>query len=268
MISLVDSLRVQRTRRALACAHSFEQPLRFAASALLHFDEQPRTWTLLNGSNVVLRSGTSDIDIFEEIYVRCIYDPPPPVRAALCREPVRLIADLGANVGIFALRMLGAFQEARVVSFEPDPDNLAVLRACRSGACQTARWDVHGVAAGTAKGEMDFLTGRRATSRRPMDDELGDPALGRVPVVDCLSVLAAADFVKIDIEGGEWPILADPRFCDLRARAIVLEYHPEHKPGMREAGDEARALLAGAGYRVADAGSESQGCGELWAWRA
>ena len=43
--------------------------------------------------------------------------------------------------------------------------------------------------------------------------------------------MAEADLVKIDIEGGEWPILTDPRFAQLPTPALVIEYHPAGCPG-------------------------------------
>ncbi len=33
--------------------------------------------------------------------------------------------------------------------------------------------------------------------------------------------------MKIDIEGAEWALLADPRFRELRAPVVGLEYHAQ-----------------------------------------
>ena len=68
-----------------------------------------------------------------------------------------------------------------------------------------------------------------------------------VEVVDVLPEVVAADFLKIDIEGGEWPILADRRFRDVRARALVMEYHRMGSPG-EDAAAEASRLLRDAGF--------------------
>ena len=42
-----------------------------------------------------------------------------------------------------------------------------------------------------------------------------------------------ADLLKIDIEGGEWPLLTDARFGELKVPAIVLEYHAYDSPAAR-----------------------------------
>jgi len=78
--------------------------------------------------------------------------------------------------------------------------------------------------------------------------------------------VCAADLVKVDIEGGEWDILLDPRFAQNPPRAIVLEYHPHLCPGddPRAAAQEA---LARAGLSMAPIWHRADGYGMLWAWR-
>jgi hypothetical protein len=87
-------------------------------------------------------------------------------------------------------------------------------------------------------------------------------------VRDAFPLIADADLVKIDIEGGEWPILADARFASMRARAVVLEYHIDGSPSGDPAGSAAAALTA-AGFVVGEpVPATAPGYGTLWAWRA
>jgi hypothetical protein len=82
---------------------------------------------------------------------------------------------------------------------------------------------------------------------------------------DVFPYLRDADLVKFDIEGGEWELIADPRFSELDAKAVVFEYHPEYGP--RERAEELLlAALHAAGYRT---GAPRPGwdAGMLWAWR-
>jgi FkbM family methyltransferase len=253
----------------------FEAGWRFAACEIRRFDGRPRRWTLREGGAVVLRSGTSDIDIFVEVFGRGIYDPPPPVREALMRAPVRLVADVGAHVGLFALRALAAYPASRVVSLEPDPWNASVLLACRAASADAHRWSVRPAAAGTDKGRMPFLAVAGALSRQPVTAEATREPARRVDGVvaidveteDALPLICEADLVKIDIEGGEWPLLGDPRLARSRARAIALEYHPEHCPSA-DPSAKARELLEFAGYTVMAAGTNGSDVGQLWAWRS
>ena len=62
------------------------------------------------------------------------------------------------------------------------------------------RWRLVEAFAGAAAGTTSFAAGQHAVSRAGEGIE--------VPVVDVLPELTAADLVKIDVEGAEWPILA------------------------------------------------------------
>ena len=88
----------------------------------------------------------------------------------------------------------------------------------------------------------------------------------RVPIRDVLGEIRDADLVKIDIEGGEWEILQDPRFRAAPPRVLVLEYHPHLGPAgdPRQAAEEA---LRQAGLRIADIWHRDDGYGMVWAWR-
>jgi hypothetical protein len=81
------------------------------------------------------------------------------------------------------------------------------------------------------------------------------------PAVDVFPMLKDADLVKIDIEGAEWAILTDPRFRELSAAALFLEYHPPHTR------EDIVSTLEQAGWRVLPFEERSPGLGELWAVR-
>lgn len=49
-----------------------------------------------------------------------------------------------------------------------------------------------------------------------------------VAAADVLPYLADTDLVKMDIEGGEWEILADPRLGARLHQALVLGHHGRH----------------------------------------
>ena len=96
----------------------------------------------------------------------------------------------------------------------------------------------------------------------------GSPdATTRVPVVDVFDYLREVDVVKMDIEGGEWRILLDPRWQDVPARAVLMEYHPDGCPG-EDARALARQRLSTAGFTVEDVMRDSHGHGMLRAVRS
>jgi hypothetical protein len=70
----------------------------------------------------------------------------------------------------------------------------------------------------------------------------------------------------MDIDGGEYAILSDPRFAALRPRAIVMEWHStdEHRDGRAWCLDSLRQL----GYAAEDYFDLSDKTGMIYASRA
>jgi FkbM family methyltransferase len=216
-----------------------------------------------SGLRVALRHGTGDVVTAGEIWRNRDYEPVAEVAAAL-GAPARVL-DLGGNVGLFALQALGRWPAAHVTSYEPDPVNAAVARRSLAANDLHPRWTVVEAAAGAAAGTASFAGGQDALSHL-VDD--GDPrATQTVEVRDVLPEVAGADLVKLDVEGGEWALLADPRFAAAPPRVLVLEYHPDGCPGP-DPHAAVRAALDAAGLRVADIWRRDDGHGMLWAWRA
>lgn len=212
--------------------------------------------------DVLVRHGTADIATLDEVFYSREYDFPDPVRRALDKSERSLsIVDLGANIGLFDLWVLRHFPDARVTAVEPDPSNLEVLRQCVALNDRTGRWTVIEAAASNRRGTVSFAAGGASLSR--IEPEGGNLT---VETVDIFPYLKRADLIKIDIEGGEWAILTDPRFQELAPTGVVLEYHPHLAPD----GDPAAlasSLVAGAGLHVQPASQFGQGHGMLWAWR-
>jgi FkbM family methyltransferase len=213
---------------------------------------------------VPVRHGTSDAATLDEVFLARDYAIPDQVRAVLAsvQQPLRVL-DLGANAGYFGAFVLGEFPEARIVAFEPDPDNADTLRRAILANDRADRWELVEACAGTLDGRMRFLPGQYSLSREAREGERGAIEL---PAADVLPHLGRADLAKVDIEGAEWPIIADPRLAGCDIGAIVLEYHPDRCPGP-DAEATARHLLEAAGFCVGAARPRATGHGVLWAWK-
>jgi FkbM family methyltransferase len=217
-----------------------------------------------SGVAVALRHHGGDVMALDVLFAQQEYEMPPSVERTLRTdtEPLRAV-DLGANIGLFGAWLLGRFPTAQIVAFEADPSNAAVHRLTIEANRLSERWRLMEAFAGTRAGLTHFIPGLFGVSHAA-DGKGGI----EVPVVDVLPDLLAADLVKIDIEGAEWPIVTDPRFRELRARVVALEYHARDCPA-----DNPRALaeqaLRGAGLEVGHAGPKpAAGAGVLWGWRA
>lgn len=186
-----------------------------------------------DGVPVTFRSGTSDAGLIYNILLKrgrkSEYALPP--EAKLAPGDVKVVLDIGANIGIAALYFAATFPSATVHSFEPVPANCEVLRA---NARAQPRIQPHCFALGAEDGELElFDSDDQANLGGFSSHGLGVNAARsqKVPVRHAGRALAElgvtrADVIKIDTEGAEWEILTalDPAL--LRGvRVIMGELH-------------------------------------------
>jgi FkbM family methyltransferase len=167
--------------------------------------------------------------------------------------PDDVVIDVGANIGAFAVSAARAAANGRLIAFEPEPENFALL--CENlllnerenvTPVRAAVSDVAGIVtlnlnANSGVGHSLHRThGGRGVSV---------PAMTLADVFDAYA-LETCNFLKLDCEGAEYDILYNmPRHLFPRVRRVALEYHadPDVK---RDRGDELVAFLRGVGFRV------------------
>ncbi len=236
----------------------------------------------LKGSSakVFLRHRTRDVNILNEIFGgtggRDSYEPPEPVARLLDARPAPAIFDLGGNIGLFAIYALGRWPGSTVESFEPDPTNLTVLGQAVEGNDFGERWSVSAVAVSNEDAELQFVAGLSADSHLADEaggdggDAFGGAAAGgrmiTVRTIDWLATEPRGDLLKMDIEGGEWAILTDPRLARLEVDVLVLEWHARGCP-FPDPREAVMRLLRTAGYERLEEVSDDHESGVLWAWR-
>ena len=177
---------------------------------------------LRNGQRLFFRPASDHVAL-GGVFVADVY--------AACRKQraVRVVWDVGGNIGCFALWAGQCFPDAEIASFEPSPETFAILRRNREGN-PGMNWQVYpyGLAAanevceGRTPGGMHGQTSRYAPSgqtvRLPLRhvaevwNELGAPRI---------------DVMKIDCEGGEYDIVeAMPDGMLDRVGFMIMETHP------------------------------------------
>jgi FkbM family methyltransferase len=236
-----------------------------------------RTYRLReNGLQVRLRHHSGDVVTLGEVFHDDHYQPTPQVEQAL--GSVRQVLDLGANIGLFGAFAAGRWPLAEIHGFEPDPANAALHEQTVVLNGLQDRWRLTLAAAGASAGRVEFASGGVAlshlvapddepeTAPRPTGEDEGAHLLIEVELRDVLPMIAEADLLKMDIEGGEWAILMDPRFRASPPRAVVLEYHPRFCPSQDPA-MAVDAALEAAGLTVQPIWRRADGHGMLWAWR-
>lgn len=161
---------------------------------------------------------------------------------------------------MFSAWVVSHWPDARITAFEPDPANVELYRRWMDAA--SADVDLVEAAATSAAGRANFQSDLGGGSFITADDS----GSTTVECVDSFDYLPEADFVKIDIEGGEWAILADPRLADLSNVVFVIEYH-RHMAPFWPPYDAAVECFTKAGFETGFNKPNYWGHGILWAWK-
>jgi FkbM family methyltransferase len=163
-------------------------------------------------------------------------------------RPGDVVADVGANAGVYALflaRCVGP--SGRVVAFEPERHNLALLRR-QLDRNALAQVEVVEAAVGDRPGTARFLAHRDAVGRFAHEGEaVADVVEVPVTTFDARFPGDAPVFVKVDVEGFEVDVLRGAEA--LLARGGPLAWQLEISDGGAGRGPDVLAgLLTGAGY--------------------
>src|SRR5689334_53899 len=186
---------------------------------------RPVTLSLKHGGRFQLRpsrlggQGNNDYGVAYEVFVDRFYDDVPLDPASVLR-----VVDLGGNVGLSCIFWLTKYPYCWVDVFEPHPGHVAQMKLNLDLNGWRDRVTIYEAAAGTSPGTLHLSD--RGSGSSVMFSWQDDPGI-EVPVVDVFEAIGSQpiDILKIDIEGGEYSLLADPRFAQLDVRYLVLEWH-------------------------------------------
>lgn len=156
--------------------------------------------------NIWLRKNSSDLDVFEQIFLHKEYEP-LVLMAKDNHIQVKQIIDAGANIGLASLYFLNAFPSAKIVAIEPDIDNYNMLLQNtqedkhRITCLQKAIWNTNQ----PLELHSDFRDGR-AWSKSVRKSEIQKKStIQGISITELLNdqSLTAVDIFKMDIEGAE-----------------------------------------------------------------
>jgi FkbM family methyltransferase len=180
--------------------------------------------------------------IYKEIFVDRCYDLTFPQSA-----PV--VVDIGANSGLFALRIKQLYPSARISCYEPFPPNFEQLRntiSVNKLESVTPLQKAVGARPGRAK---LFIHKRNMGGHSFYDTEALNTDYVDVEVIDLPSILGElqqeVDLLKLDCEGAEFDILMNLDAADARKiRQIIVETTSDLYDV-----DELNARMTSLGYR-------------------
>ena len=197
-----------------------------------HFSRRPRLFypdTPSGRASWALRLPSTDVYVHNQIFVQRQYQ-------FNVQAPPRIIVDAGANIGLFSIYMAQAFPEARIIALEPEAGNFARLKANVAAFPQIT--PVHAALwhEATEVTVHDSGIGNWGFSTASVSDHESSTECGRIDAktVDSLMAelnLKKIDILKIDIEGAEKEVFADPtRWID-HVDSLVVELHEQWRPG-------------------------------------
>ena len=206
------------------------------------------TYRLRNGLKLEMRAGTWDGKILHEIFVAKCHNP-----KGFEISETDTVVDIGAQIGLFSCFAALQARKGKVYSFEPSPENFAML--AHNVKLNNLRNVMAYHKAVTQKGGKislfitDSHTGghsiyKSAASTRKVSVE----AITLAKIIE-ENNLRKIDFLKMDCEGAEYEILFNlPRAYFERIGRIAMEYH-----NLDESRNVAKLadFLGKQGYRVA-----------------
>ncbi len=167
------------------------------------------------GQPIALRPRTVDVRVAANTVVGRHHVPPDGLRP-------RRILDVGANIGLTIAHYATSFPDAVIVGVELDAENAALARrntASFGARCQVitaAVWSEDGsVAYDTAEAEWGYRIGAGDGDARAMTLDTVLRTVGWDSV----------DFLKLDIEGAEQVVFAQPAAWPARTACLQVETH-------------------------------------------
>jgi FkbM family methyltransferase len=182
-----------------------------------------------------------ELHAFREVFVRRVYERLPD----FAPRADRVVLDVGANIGLFALSHARA--GARVYAVEPHPAAFARLE--RNIAANGLRGRITAIpcALGAHEGRARLIGGRATPLTRVAPDQGGTVRLRTLDALVAELGLTGIDLLKLDVEGAEVAVLRGARRVLPTVGRMVLEVHA---PALL---DEVRELAAAAGLRQVEA---------------
>ncbi len=175
---------------------------------------------------VHINDGPNYYTLYKDIFVKRIYH-------FQAERPSPFILDCGSNIGMSILYFKHIYPQSRVIGFEPDPAIFPYLQ--ENIACNHL---------GNVRLIQSAVTGREGQLAFYSDGKYGSCLAEhglriapegwteyKVPCVRLRDYLTEpVDFLKMNIEGAEWDVLADSEDRLRQVREMVIEYH--HQPGL------------------------------------
>lgn len=184
-------------------------------------------------TKIILRAATSDIKVFEQIFIDKDYEIKLPI------DP-KYIIDAGANIGLATIVFANAYPNAHILSVEPEESNYTLLKK------NTAKYlNVHPLKAGIW-GKPAFLRIENPKADQwsfQLEETTKSGEINAITIENAMQILSTKriDLLKLDIEGAEIEVFSSNVSWLENVDVIIIELHDRLRAGCRETVQEAIA---------------------------
>ncbi|UAJ72561.1 FkbM family methyltransferase [Synechocystis sp. PCC 7339] len=179
---------------------------------------------------IYLRIPSSDVPTYKQIFVDNEYN-------CTTNRPPKTIIDAGANIGLASVYFANKYPTAKIFAIEPESKNFKLLLKNISDyenivPIQAALWneneEINLVDSGL--GNWGYMTDADA-----VDKDICHQVQG-VTIDEIMNQydLEEIDILKVDIEGAEKEVFADPSLWIDKINSFIIELHDFMKPGCGE----------------------------------
>ncbi len=184
----------------------------------------------LTGNDVYVRPGTTDQDVFDEIFHEREYD--------LDLGDPQVIVDAGAHIGLSSIYFASKYPKATIIAIEPEPSNFEMLLK------NVQKYqNITPIRAGLwSKTCHLFIRNNQAdTWSFQVEESSTDTGIPAVSVSDVMAEhhLNRIDVLKVDIEGSEVEVMNGSANWVDSVRVLIIELHDRFRPGCTQALEDA-----------------------------
>jgi FkbM family methyltransferase len=195
----------------------------------------PQTTIHANGFQFRVRRLTCDVNFVHNVVAQREYFAPE-----ITVGPKDTIVDIGGNIGTFAVLAASMVPHGRVITVEPDPENLTLLK--QNLALNHTAAFVYPYAVASVAGKIPFSEANEGGYHTILAERFEGATVRYVQAKTLAEVFVAANvdrcqLLKLDCEGAEYDILAGlPEHVAARIDQIAMEYHriPDAERRLRE----------------------------------
>ncbi|MEA3329321.1 MAG: FkbM family methyltransferase [Nanoarchaeota archaeon] len=176
-------------------------------------------------NKIVFRKGTSDADVFRQVFIEKEYKLPVKINP-------KLIIDCGANVGYSSLWFAKKFPTAEIIAVEPEESNYKLLQE-NTKLCKNIKTIKAGIwckriflkIVNLSSGKWGFQT--KEVNKNQKHD------IQAITIKDILKKADTKkiDILKLDIEGAEKELFSKNTSWLNKVNMIIIEFHDYFRKG-------------------------------------